>query len=269
MLNSNTPVFIDGHVHIYACHAIERVFDAAWRHFQKAASHYGAAEDFQGVLILTESAGNHVFCALTAATGETVGHWHVTATAEANSLRLHRHNGAQLLVLAGRQLVSTEKLKLSAYFVTETLADGVPLVTLVEQVHRLGGVSVLPWGVGKWFGKRGQEIAKRLRHSSVPLMVSDNGGRPWFWPGPRLFRLARQQGIAVLAGSDPLPKVSEQQRAGGVGFMLRGALRPEYPAQDLKRQLCALEDALPRYGKPEGTWRFFRNQFYMQYRRFR
>jgi hypothetical protein len=267
LFDAETLVFVDGHVHIYACYEVERVFDGAWRHFRRVASSYGATDDFQGVLILTESAGDQVFVELTKIAGGTVGRWQVSGTEEANSLRLQRDDGARLLVLAGRQLVSAEKLELSAYFVVESLADGAPLATLLEQVHRMGGVSVLPWGVGKWFGKRGQEVQQRLRHRAVPLLVSDNGGRPWFWPMPRLFRTAQQQGIPVLAGSDPLPKVSEQQQSGRVGFVLRGALPPASPSQSLKQRLLSLDSAPPRYGAREGAWHFVRNQFYMQFRR--
>jgi len=262
----STLVLVDGHVHIYACYEIDQVFDGAWRHFQEVADSYGTA-DFQGVLILTESAGDQVFDDLIRCTRRTVGRWYVLETRERRSLSLQREDGARLLLLAGRQLVSQEKLELSAYFLTETLADGAPLTELLEQVHRLGGLAVLPWGVGKWFGQRGRVVAAQLRCHAVPLLLSDNGGRPWFWPMPRLLHLARQQNIPVLAGSDPLPKVSEQQHAGRVGFVLRGALRPQYPAEDLKQRLLALQASPPRYGKREGAWGFVRNQVYMQLRR--
>ncbi len=259
-----TLVLVDGHVHIYACHEIAQVFDSAWRHFQGIAERCRAA-DFQGVLIFTESAGDQVFRELAQAQACTVGRWSVSATGEAPSLDLQRDDGARLLVLAGRQLVSREKLELSAYFITETIADGAPLTVLLEQVHHQGGLSVLPWGVGKWFGKRGREVQDRLRRPASPVLLSDNGGRPWFWPRPRLFRLARQQQIPVLAGSDPLPKASEQQQAGSVGFVLRGALPFESPAEALKQRLLSLR-ATPRYGKGEKIWGFVRNQIYMQLR---
>jgi hypothetical protein len=261
-----TLVLVDGHVHIYACHAIDRVLDGAWRHFQSIAAHYHTA-DFQGVLILTESEGDQVFNQLARTASCPVGRWSVSKTGEAHSLSLRREDGARLFVLAGRQVVSWEKLELSAYFITEAIADGQPLTTLLEQVHHVGGVSVLPWGVGKWFGARGREVQNRLRHRTTPILLSDNGGRPWFWPVPRLFRLARQQNIPVLAGSDPLPKVSEQQQAGSVGFVLRGALPTEVPAKVLKQRLLSLRATPLRYGKPESAWGFACNQVYMQLRR--
>ncbi len=265
--SDDTLVLVDGHVHIYICHRAAQVFDHAWRHFHGIAERCRRATDFQGVLIFTESAGDQVFSDLTQAVGSKVGRWLVSATGEAPSLHLRRDDGATLLVLAGRQVVSREKLELSAYFLTETMADGAPLNTLLEQVHHLGGVPVLPWGVGKWFGKRGQVVQHELRHGTAPLLLSDNGGRPWFWPMPRLFRLARQQHIPVLAGSDPLPKVSEQHQAGRVGFVLRGALPAAQPAEALKQRLWSLRATPPRYGKRERVWGFVRNQVYMQLRR--
>jgi len=84
---------------------------------------------------------------------------------------------------------------------------------------------------------------------------------------PRLFHLARQHQIPVLAGSDPLPRASEQQQAGRVGFVLQGALHPACPAEALKQRLLSLRMTPPRYGKPESAWGFMRNQMYMQLRR--
>lgn len=266
---SQSLVFVDGHVHIYHCHPTERVLDGAWRHFQTVAASHRNTAHFQGVLLLTESSGDRVFTALAQTQGGTVGRWHVSATEEANSLRLNRDDGAQLFVLAGRQLVCEERLEVSAYFVIEALADGAPLTTLLAQIDHLGGVSALPWGVGKWFGKRGKTVENMLGYTRVPLMVSDNGGRPWFWPTPRLLRAARQQGVPVLAGSDPLPKASEQQRAGSVGFILQGALHAGLPAQDLKQRLLNRHDTPPHYGRREGMRGFVCNQLYMRVRRTR
>ena len=260
-------VFVDGHVHIYTCHAAERVLDAAWQHFQTVAASYQAASQFQGALMFTESAGDQAFAALVQAQGGMVGRWRVRATDESHSLRLQRDDGAHLFVLAGRQLVSEERLEVSAYFVTEAIADGAPLADLLQHIDHLGGVSALPWGVGKWLGQRGNIVETMLGDDEVRVMVSDNGGRPWFWPLPRLLRAARQQGVPVLAGTDPLPKASEQQQAGSVGFVLRGALDPEMPAQDLKQRLLRLKDTPPRYGKCEGMWGFVSNQLYMRLRR--
>ncbi|PON10944.1 hypothetical protein C2W62_47410, partial [Candidatus Entotheonella serta] len=251
---------------IYDCHATERVFDGAWQHFQVAARDKRASY-FQGVLLLTESAGNRAFAALAQTQGGAVGRWHVSATEETNSLHLQRDDGAQLVVLAGRQLVSEERLEVSAYFINETIVDGASLPTLLAQIDQLGGVAALPWGVGKWFGQRGKIIEDILGATEMPVMVSDNGGRPWFWPTPRLLRAARQQGVPVLAGSDLLPKVSEQQQAGSMGFVLRGALHADLPAQDLKRRLLHLKEMPPCYGKREGLWGFVCNQSYMRFRR--
>ncbi|WP_089718466.1 hypothetical protein [Candidatus Entotheonella palauensis] len=258
-------VFVDGHVHIYGCHAAERVFDGAWQHFQTVAASYPCP--FQGVLLLTESAGDRAFAELAQLQGGAVGRWHVSATEEANSLRLQRDDGAQLFVLAGRQLVSEERLEVSAYFVSEALADGAPLTALLAQIDRLGGMAALPWGVGKWLGQRGKKIEAVLGSTGVSVMLSDNGGRPWFWPMPQLLRAARQQGVPVLAGSDPLPKVSEEQQAGSTGFVLRGALDADSPAQDLKQRLLDLQETPPLYGKREGLWGFVCNQSYMRFRR--
>lgn len=245
------------------------MFDGAWRNFRAAAAASGAGRNFQGVLIFTESAGDMVFSALAETAAQRVGRWAISRTKELNSLNLRRHGDASLLLLAGRQLISAERLELSAYFVAEPLPDGAPLATLLKLVDVAGGLSVLPWGVGKWLGRRGRYVKEKLMHSEVPLMVSDNGGRPWLWPLPRLLRIADEQGIPVLAGTDPLPMMSEQLQVGRYGFILNGALSLDTPAQDLKGRLLSLARSPVRYGERERTWRFFRNQLHMQLRRAR
>ena len=264
--NSDT-VFVDGHVHVYRCYDVEQVFDGAWRHVRAITAKNGLAKNFQCVLIFTESKGDQVFAEL--AETKNVGRWQISRTRDSSALCLRRDDDARLVLVAGRQLVSAERLEVSAYFLAQPFADGAPLDTLVTQVDRAGGVPVLPWGVGKWFGSRGRHVESRLMHSEVRLMVSDNGGRPWLWPTPRLFRTAKRQGIPVLAGTDPLPRVSEQQQAGRFGFMLKGPLSLETPAQDLKHRLLSLKCSPVQYGARVGVLNFFRNQLFMQVKRVR
>lgn len=267
MLQSETFVFVDGHVHIYGCYEAGQVFDGAWSNISTAAARLGVARNFQAVLILTESAGDKAFDSLSE--GSAVAGWQISRTGEPGALSLQRDDDARLLLLAGRQLVSAEKLEISAYFVTKELADGAPLDNVLQQVARAGGLAILPWGVGKWLGKRGQDVKRVLSQHQLPLLVSDNGGRPWFWPTPRLFRTAERLGVPVLAGTDSLPKASEQQKAGGYGFVMKGALSQESPGQDMKNRLLALERSPMQYGRREGIWPFFRNQISMQARRAR
>src|SRR5690606_8803781 len=267
VLGPETLVFVDGHVHIYSCYDPAQVLDGAWRHISAAATKQNAAGNFQGVLIFTESAGDTVFESMSEAS--RVGRWRISHTTEPKSLSLRRDDEAHLLLLAGRQLISAERLELSAYFVTETLADGAPLDNLMEQVLRKGGVAVLPWGVGKWLGKRGPIVEEALMQRQLPLMVSDNGGRPWFWPTPRLFRTAMRLRVPILAGSDSLPMASEEQKAGGFGFILSGALSKEAPCQDIKTRLSTMERSPSHFGHRAGGWSFSRNQIIMQVRRSR
>jgi hypothetical protein len=264
---ADTAVFIDGHVHVYGCYDAAQVFDGAWRHVQAVTAKTGFANDFQCVLIFTESQGDQVFTEL--AQAKNIGRWQIARTGDSSALTLRRDDNARLVVVAGRQLVSAERLEVSAYFLAQPFADGAPLDTLLTQVDRAGGLPVLPWGVGKWLGSRGRHVESRLMHSEVRLMVSDNGGRPWLWPTPRLFRTAEQQGIPVLAGTDPLPRVSEQQQAGRFGFVLKGPLSFETPAQDLKQRLLSLECSPAHYGTRAGALNFFRSQLFMQVRRVR
>ena len=143
--------------------------------------------------------------------------------------------------------------------------DGVPLEEVLRIVSENDAIPVIPWGVGKWMGKRGAIIKKILNGPKVPMLfLGDNGNRPSFWPSPPHFKLAEIQGIKILPGSDPLPFASEVSRPGSFGFLAKGSVNPEYPARDLKRILSNQTICLQPYGRLESNWRFFRNQMAMQ-----
>lgn len=265
-------LIIDTHVHIHDCFRLDRFFASAHRNLSHAAASFQTAQDFSGVLMLTESCSANWFAAFVSVAEGKIGHsgmdtgcWRISLSGDGASLRIHDGEQRMFFVIAGRQVVTAEKLEVLALFVTTPIEDGRPIRDVISRVEALGGLSVLPWGFGKWNGRRGAELDQLLRESDRPMVfLGDNGGRPAFLPGPRQFRFAREVGIPILPGSDPLPFGTEDGRAGSFGCCIDAEVSLRQPAEDLKKIFKAPGMAPRQYGKLETPLRFIRNQIKMQ-----
>lgn len=191
------------------------------------------------------------------------GGWRIQTTSEQESLLLlhEARPDSRMFLVAGRQVVTKDRLEVLALATSEKIKDGDPLGVTVDHVRRGGGLAVLPWGAGKWLGKRGEILTAYLDSASPEaLFVGDNGGRPRLWPRPAPFDRAAARGIRLLPGSDPLPLRDEEGRVGSYGAMVAGGCSHATPLADLKRLLLDLEKPIIPFGQRLSTWRFFRSQ---------
>lgn len=248
---------VDAHVHIHPCFPLESFFDGAVENFRKAAR--GAAA---GCLLLTEMAGSHWF--LNAP--ETAGAWTLASNEEKSSLVARRSSGESLIMVAGRQVVAHERLEVLALGRDADIPDGLPLAETLRRVRDSGALPVLPWGFGKWSGRRGTLVAATLARPEGELYLGDNSNRLQLAGVPRLLREAGERGILVLPGSDPLPFPNHAGRAGSFGFVLETALDPLRPAEDLLRRVRALREQPRTYGRGETLPRFLQAQASLQLR---
>jgi len=131
----------------------------------------------------------------------------------------------------------------------------------------------LPWGFGKWWFRRGRIVSKLLqshvtRHVERPcLFLGDNGGRLRALPRPRLFGRAETEHVYTLPGSDPLPFVSHERRAGSYGFAFSSQLDYSRPAEKIVQLLRDIDEQPMTFGRLEGPLPFIRNQVAMQLRK--
>ncbi|MDY6941324.1 MAG: hypothetical protein SWY16_27170 [Cyanobacteriota bacterium] len=274
--NRENLILVDSHVHLYNCFDFDCFFDSALANFSVCAKNYHGSEDFTPFLLLTETRDDHYFQALSRSLekdserlddrrNSPLKTWTLHPTSESCSLRARSRDGRDLYVVAGRQIVTAEDLEVLALLTDGDFEDGLPLETTVERTLAAGGVPVIPWGFGKWLGRRGTILEALLQDNPFPvLFLGDNSGRPIFWPRPPLFDRADRQGVRVLRGTDPLPFERESFRPGAFGFATRGPLDPERPARSLKQLLLDAETELFEYGSLENPWRFIRNQISMQ-----
>ncbi len=264
-------IFVDAHVHVYDCFDIDLLLDSALSNFQEAAQQNRTAQKpLSYVLLLTEGKTESWFQTLSTTLDanrqcKITERWSAVDRGDVESLTVFRNDvpEKEIHIVAGRQVVTMENIEVLALFVKQGLTNGLPLHETVDRVKELGGIPVLPWGVGKWFGKRGEIIKDFLvNYGNSNLFLGDNGGRPRFWPTPNLFNLAKKTGAVVLPGSDPLPLPSEAQRVGSFGFYLdENSPQVDSPTKCLKNALLSPKVTISPFGCLQDNRLFFLNQF--------
>lgn len=264
------PIFIDGHVHIYPEFPVDQFLTAAWDNFARIADSSKVSGDFHSVLALAEGQGFDVFSTLkrqAVPLDDCVGKqkfpsaWSFYRTDEPDSLTTCKGK-ASMVIVAGRQIISKENIELLSLLSSFKVEDRtLSLADLANTVAAGGGLSVVPWGVGKWWGAKGR-VVERLFHSrcDYPLFLGDNGNRPSFWPEPALLRQARDLNVPVVSGSDPLPLISHLSHPGSFGALLRqGELSMQYPAASLRKLLVSKKD-ISSFGSRTGSFQFVVDQ---------
>lgn len=268
-------LLLDAHVHFYDCFDPGLFLDSAHANFARTARRLGNAENFLGVLLLSEGSRENWFSKLMESCGPdadasaaSIGDWAIETTSESMSLVANHADAARLVIVAGRQVATADRLEVLALCTDRSFGDGQPTDETLRQVGDAGAVAVVPWGAGKWLGHRGTILRDLMERSDGGrFFLGDNSARPVFWRNPEHFEIARQLGIRILPGTDPLPFRSESRRPGSFGFAMRGELSNETPARDLKRLLVDPQANIEPYGKLEGPVRFFVNQLAMQVRK--
>ena len=267
-LDRQQLILLDAHVHIYNCFELTKFFDAASKNFQKAAANFSNNQPHAAILLLAETNQDNYFdylASLAKQDRQLSADWTIETTSEPSSLIICHSQGHLLYLIAGRQIITAENLEVLSLIGTQKIEDGKTLSKVVRETLDGGAIPVIPWGFGKWIGTRGIILEEFLAKRDFPyLFLGDNSGRPSFWSKPRYFQLAREKGIQILPGSDPLPFPSEFCRPGSFGFAVYGKVDAQTPAQSIKQILLKSTVEPKPYGLLETPYRFVRNQIAMQ-----
>ena len=258
-------LFADGHVHIYPFMSVENVLNAASRNF--FGSHENTASGYEiGILLVADPAGVRGYDRLLDhgqdACRDEECQWLPTESSD-RSVTFQHASGRKIIAVRGQQLITTEGLEVLGIGQKSDLSSGLALPEMLEGIRAAGGWSIIAWGVGKWTGRRGRLVTEMVVSESQPpsIMLVDNGGRPWLWSRVPQFEVAKEHGVRVLAGTDPLPLKGEESRIGSYGFRMSVDHGPGEPVID---SFCrALEDpSVPTHaiGTQMGIGRFASNQ---------
>jgi hypothetical protein len=260
---------IDVHVHVQENFDHGRFYRAALGNFRVASSRIAAGGPWTACLVLTETGHQHEFERLhddRLRKGRRRSSLLVGATPEPEALWVRpTQTSESILVVAGRQLVSSEGIEVLVFPTREEAPAAVDLDELLRDAARRRKIAVLPWGFGKWWGRRGTFIRSILL-SNQGIFVADTGHRPRGSRRPRLLVEAEAQGVPVLAGSDPLPLPGEQERAGSTCFALMAPKGPR-PLSSIVRGLRELRETPPAHVSGPNPATFILKQLAMQVRK--
>lgn len=262
---------VDAHVHIHDCFALEEFLGHAVRNFRRVSASTGATGETAFMLLLTESYGADYFSRLAEQAAKDVppgNGYRCVSTDEPQSIIVRLDDGAEVFIVAGRQIVTIERLEILALGTRTTPPDGQAIRDVIEQVRAENAICVLPWGFGKWTGARGKLVSELLAENrDENFFLGDNAGRLGLWPEPRDFDRARKARLKVLPGSDPLPFKSGVRSAGRFGFALPAAVSRERPFDSLCQMLIKNRLDPEPFGKLESLLPFMFNQVRMQLRK--
>lgn len=230
-----TKLLMDGHVHLYPgydwCVAARSLVENLGKH---------AGGDAVLLGLLAEGAGCGFFREVRANPGKycAVG-LAIEPSADPGALVVRAGGQVKAYLIAGRQVVTAERLEVLAVGTDGVIPDGEPVQRTLERVREAGAVAVLSWSPGKWFFARGRIVRRLLAEAPAgSFFLGDTALRPMYWPFPSLMALGRRRGFKVLAGSDPLPLPDEERRIGTYGVCVRAAFDAAAPAESVRRMLA-------------------------------
>ncbi len=225
----NATILIDAHVHVYPA------FDAR-RLLERAAARFAEHSADHKVLALVDLPGINGFQRLRDAAD---GPWTVRETQEPAAMQLQK-GALTLTVIDGRQWRTPNGLEVLGLGLhgpqvdlEQALRDDMDLQGLLAEVERLGGIGVLPYGVGKWSGTRGAIIDEAIRAGAATLVLGDNGNR-LNRHEPEILADARRNNIPILPGTDPLPLPGHVGRVGQMVGRFSAPWQADRPVESLR-----------------------------------
>lgn len=266
-LPPHETVLVDGHVHIHDCFDLQILFESAQRNFSSAAGALGLGREFNAVLLLTESQNANYFSRLLgkATDKSLVNGWRFRTTKEADSLIAISPSGFELALIAGRQIVTAERLEVLAVCTDKLFDDGDTISAVIDSVSDANGVAIVPWGFGKWTGRRKKVIDRLIGDfSQRPFHLGDNSGRIGVWRDPPQFGRARSQGQRIFRGTDPMPFSGQECRVGSFGFSINGPFDRMRPTASMRKLLGSGNLRPTSYGALESPITFAKHQLAMQ-----
>jgi len=262
----------DGHVHFYPFFRDDACLQWAQRNFKRAAADLRLTGSVDHVLFLAETAAEDWFAGRKEASASGpenyIPGYRCLETDESNSLCFENEASEKIFVIAGRQIVSQARLEVLALGLASPYPDGQPLKKIIADLGKAGCTAILPWGVGKWTGKRRGVIAGLLsERRNGAFQLGDSGNRPFFWPFPTFSGSVSGPRLLNLAGSDPLPLTGQERRIGSRGFLVAEAFDRQHPYQSFQRIIMSDSATIKSFGTQRGLFSFLRDQMALRLNR--
>lgn len=260
-------ILIDSHVHFYKCFNIDILLYAAFKNFQKQALIKGCPDSFQGVLFLLDTPESIKFNELflfvdKQSKGKKIKDWQFFNTSEKNSLIARSSGGKKLFIIAAQQITTKERIELLAIGTESHFPNGLAMEQLITDILKNDAIPIIPWGFGKWLGKRKKYI-NRINEGRTPIFFGDISGRPVTKCLPLNDFFNKLSRKPFLNGSDPLPFPGQEKKVGRFGFSISNSLDISKPWGKLKKILNSHEK-IENYGKRDNVFQIFVNQLLLR-----
>lgn len=256
----------DSHVHFHKCFDKGLFFDHAFENLSKTA--LPAVKN--GILFFTEGKNENYFNQLRDLTSikslrKKQTEYLIDSKSGDNFFAVKNTNdGTRLIIVTGYQIVTKENLEVLSLGTRKRLNDGNSIEDTISEVQSLGGIPVIPWGFGKWYGSRGNKVNELIGKKLYPFFLGDNGGRTDLLPFPSQFIDAKSKGIKILPGSDPLPFINEVSKVLSYGFTFEANINDTNLWDEVKSVLLNPEFSFNIFGKITSPLNFIRTQIAMQ-----
>lgn len=233
----------DTHIHVYPAHQPERLLDAAGQNLRRWAK----TDNPDVGLFWVETAGLNTFESWYAGSVRLSNPFRIEPSHDSCSLQIVNDVTHHIIwCFAGRQIVTAERLEILGLVMNGIIPDGLSAADTIRRVLDVGGIPVLPWGLGKWLLGRSPVVKSVLdEFNADQLWVGDNAMRPkgWFASAP-----LRDQNRRIIAGSDPLPMPGEESMAGSYGTRFTGQIDPHAPSESARTLLRCPPSDIERIG---------------------
>ncbi len=204
-------IIADTHVHIYPCYDLKRFSDMLEHNLKEN----GTGQTIR-VGFLTERYDCDFFNDIKENKNNIASICgNIQLGPDESSLIRDNGSGEKCILIPGRQVVAEERIEILALATTIKIPDGLSAEDIISKTLDSGGIPVVAWAPGKWFGARGTVVRDLLKHfNPARLLIGDSSLRPTTWAEPLIIRQARKNGYRIIAGSDPLPFAGEENIAG-------------------------------------------------------
>lgn len=264
----SAPCLVDAHVHLHDKFDLNQFLAIVGGNISRRVTEASLPTNSVGVLMLTDLATIDSFERILR-TVAIDSEWKCHTTAEQISLLLEHRLGQRLVVVSGRQVATAEGLEVLALGTRDNFEDGNSISDTVERLTVSNAIVVVPWGLGKWLGKRGHIIDELIAATErfPNLRFGDNGNRPTIWRYPAALAKARIRGRQILSGSDPLPLDAAIAETGRFGFVGPQQLNLKQPFKHIVQWLDEMPGTPRPYGKPQPTLRALDQQLRLRLER--
>lgn len=250
MIGTNLIVAGDAHFHLYPCHEPASAIGCLINNLNLMAESARSREqekDVFKIAFLAESKQHDYFHKILK---KEIDFRRIdletSAGPEEHCVSLSKQGKLLLSLVAGRQIVTIERLEILGLGMEEIVPDGLPAEEVIEIVIAAGGLPVLAFSPGKWLFKRGRLTMALIEKYSQNLLVGDSALRPLGWSEPSIMRRTRGK---KLPGSDPLPLSGDEKYAGCYGFVCQGSFDTARPLTSMKKIIANSPSAIMPAGR--------------------